>query len=76
MLSLHFLKKIVSKLRILNCVFKKVRKKIRLQGAVHLENNEIVLFMISCRRDFQDDYVLMFAGMFLRVLSLYRAIPK
>ena len=26
--------------------------------------------------DFQDEYVLMFAGMFLQFLSLFRTIPK
>ena len=47
-----------------------------LQKVFHLENNEIVTFKISCRPDFQDKYVLMFAGMFLRVLPLFRTIPK
>ena len=45
-------KKFHRKLRI--CVFKKPQKKLRLQDAFHLENNEIVKFKISCRPDFQD----------------------
>ena len=48
----------------------------RLKDAFHLENNEIVAFKIFCRPDFQDEDVLMFDGMFLRVLLLFRAIPK
>ena len=43
----------------------------RLQDAFHLVNNETVTSKISCRPDFQDEYILMFAGMFLRVLSLF-----
>ena len=42
----------------------------RLQDAFDLENNKFVSFKMSCRLDFQDDYVLMFAGC-LRVLSLF-----
>ena len=48
----------------------------RLKDAFHLENNEIVAFKICCRPDFQDEDVLMFDGMFLRVLLLFHAIPK
>ena len=42
----------------------------------HIENNEIVMFQIGCRPYFQDECILMFAGLFLRVLSLFRTIPK
>ena len=58
--------------------FKKVIlwKKIGLQDAFRLENNGIVTFKINCRPDFQDENVLMFAGMFLRVLALFQTIPK
>ena len=55
---------------------KTLEKKIRLQGSFHLENNEIITFKICCRPDFQDEYVLIFAGMFLRVLLLFRTIFK
>ena len=48
----------------------------RLEEVFHLENNEIVAFKICCRPDFQDEDVLMFDGMFLRVLLLFHAIPK
>ena len=52
------------------CVFKKVKnikkkKNIHLQDFFHLEKNITVTFKISCRPNFQDEYVLMFAGMFL-----------
>ena len=74
-LSLHFWgKNCHRKLRI--CVFKKSQKTILLQNN---ENDEIVMFKISCssrRADFQDKYVLMFAGMFMRVHLLFRTIPK
>ena len=57
------------------CFFKKVIEKIRLKDAFQ-ENNEIITFKISCRPDFQDKYVLMFAEMFLRVHTLFGTIPK
>ena len=57
------------------CFFKKVIEKIRLKDAFQ-ENNEIITFKISCRPDFQDKYVLMFADMFLRVHTLFGTIPK
>ena len=41
-----------------------------------LENNRIVTFKFSFRPDFQDEYVLMFAGMFMQVLLLFPTIPK
>ena len=41
-----------------------------------LENKEIVTFKISCRPYFQDKYFLMFAGMFFRVLLLFRTNLK
>ena len=57
-------------------LLKKSLKQIRLQDAFHVGNNETVTFKTSCRPDFQDKYVLMFAGMFLRVLLLFQIIPK
>ena len=57
------------------CFFKKVIEKIRLKDAFQ-ENNESITFKISCRPDFQDKYVLMFAEMFLRVHTLFGTIPK
>ena len=58
------------------CVFKKFIEKRRLKDAFHLENNKIVAFKICYRPDFQDEDVLIFDGMFLRVLLLFQAIPK
>ena len=55
------------------CVFKKSEIYMYTR---RLESNGTVKFKISCRQDFQDEYVLMFAGMFLRVVSLFRTIPK
>ena len=46
------------------------------RDSFHIENNEIVMFQIGCRPYFQDECILMFAGLFLRVLSLFRTIPK
>ena len=43
---------------------------------LYLENNEVVTFKISYRPDFQDEYVLMFTGMFLLVVLLFRTIFK
>ena len=43
---------------------------------LYLENNEVVTFKISYRPDFQDEYVLMFTGMFLLVVLLFQTIFK
>ena len=50
---------------------KKKRKNICLQDFFHLEKNITVTFKISCRPNFQDEYVLMFAGMFLRYFEQF-----
>ena len=55
---------------------KKLLKKICLQDAIYLKNNELVTFKISCKSNFKGKFVLMFAGRFLRVLSLFWTIPK
>ena len=55
---------------------KKSYKKICVQDAFHLENNETVTFKISSRPHSQDEYVLIFAGLIMRILSLFRIIPK
>ena len=77
-LSIRSLKK-KKKVVIENYVFmslKKSSKKMQPRDTFHIENNEIVMFQIGCRPYFQDECILMFAGLFLRVLSLFRTIPK
>ena len=54
----------------------KSKKGNRLHGSFHLENNDFIMFKISCRPDLKNEYVLMFAGIFSQFLLLFRTIHK
>ena len=63
--SLYFLKKIVIENYVFVPYIGVLFVHLILQDAFHLESNDIATFKISCRPDFQDEYVVMFALMFL-----------